>query len=110
MVFQKADGTVFRAATQIVAVPDNDGSPSATFLIIRPAPEPTQDRALEGGASRAIEDALDVITEGVAVYDRDDRLVLCNTAFRRSGSIRACTRTIISRRTQPIASTTRRVA
>ena len=39
-----------------------------------------------GRAERAealLRDAIDAVTEGFAIYDRDDRLVMCNEAYRR---------------------------
>jgi signal transduction histidine kinase len=47
-----------------------------------PARRPGPPRRAERGAAERLGDVIESLSEGLAVYDSDDRLVLCNSPFR----------------------------
>jgi signal transduction histidine kinase len=80
-VYRKANGDLFRASTQTIVVAAQDHGRSTRILVLREAPERAPvESPLD---RRAMDDALNVISEGVAVYDRNERLILFNTAYRK---------------------------
>lgn len=78
--YRKANGDLFRANTQTIVVPAQDAGLATKILVIRETPE--IDPGLGAFDRRAVDEALNVISEGVAVYDRNERLILFNTAYR----------------------------
>ncbi|KQS79124.1 hypothetical protein ASG25_11150 [Rhizobium sp. Leaf384] len=80
VLYRRADGASFSGMTRTVAVHgDAGGDPYVLRVIsIRHRPDVPE----IASSSRAVDTALDVIAEGIAIYDRDERLLLCNRAYR----------------------------
>ncbi len=79
---RRKNGDIFPAEV-ITAALYCDASDPVAFLFI--ARDISDRMALESKLSDAIttlEDALETISEGFALYDRDDRLVICNEKYR----------------------------
>jgi diguanylate cyclase (GGDEF)-like protein/PAS domain S-box-containing protein len=77
-----ADGSM--ASVEVVSAPlfDTDQNLSGLLFIAR---DQRERKALESKLSDialTLEDALDAITEGFAIYDKEDRLVICNNNYR----------------------------
>ena len=79
---RRKDGCIFTAEVVSAAL-YNSGSDHAGFLFI--ARDVTDRLALESKLNDVVttlEDALETISEGFALYDKDDRLVICNEKYR----------------------------
>jgi PAS domain S-box-containing protein len=77
--YRRGDGTTFSAMTRSVAVNDGSGTPVAMLHMLQCPTEQPDDLPRQ----RAIDSALEAISEGIAVYDPHERLILCNTAYRQ---------------------------
>ncbi|SER45005.1 PAS domain S-box protein [Rhizobium sp. NFR03] len=81
VLYKHANGTPFSGVTRTIAV-QNSGEPASAFLrIIRS--ERQGDGADVAPATRAVDTALDAIAEGIAIYDKNERLILFNRAYRQ---------------------------
>lgn len=79
---RRKDGCIFTAEVVSAAL-YNSGSDHAGFLFI--ARDVTDRLSLESKLNDVVttlEDALETISEGFALYDKDDRLVICNEKYR----------------------------
>ncbi|MCF3643238.1 PAS domain S-box protein, partial [Rhizobium sp. TRM95111] len=82
-LFRRRDGTTFTGQLRSTLVKDPDGAPAGFVGVIQ---DLTENLRLDEERRRAIErldTALETITEGFAIFDRDERLVLFNSAYRR---------------------------
>ncbi|TCM58975.1 PAS domain S-box-containing protein [Rhizobium sp. PP-F2F-G48] len=83
--YTRADGSRFAGRTRAIAVGGEAEAEGRLIRIISTAdrPElPDQELPDMASSSRAVDTALDVIAEGIAIYDKDERLLLCNRAYR----------------------------
>lgn len=81
VLYRHADGTRFIGMTRTIAVQEAGEAASAFIRIIRS--EHRRDSRDVMPATRAVDTALDVIAEGIAIYDKNERLILCNKAYRQ---------------------------
>ncbi len=81
VLYRRMDGTRFIGMTRIIAVPGAADTSETSIRIIRA--KPLRDAADDVPSPRAVDTALDVIAEGIAIYDKDERLILCNRAYRQ---------------------------
>ncbi|HJW25418.1 MAG TPA: PAS domain S-box protein [Rhodocyclaceae bacterium] len=78
----RKNGTLFMANTAITAVRDSTGRLRGFTVILR---DVTEQRLAEQAARKAnslLLEAVDSIAVGFSIYDPDDRLVICNQAYR----------------------------
>ncbi|TYC60614.1 diguanylate cyclase [Rhodobacterales bacterium] len=76
------DGTIAKVETVTAPLYDTQNNLSGLLVIIR---DTREKRALEEqltAVAVTLEEALDAISEGFALYDSDDRLVICNDNYR----------------------------
>ncbi len=78
--FRHDNGNIFEASAHVIALPDDAAGPSYALLL----------RSLLSGGSHGeqillgqrIAAALDTMTEGFAIFDREERLVLFNRSYK----------------------------
>jgi PAS domain S-box-containing protein len=89
--FRHDNGSTFDATAHVIAMPDEGGGPCYALLL----------RSLVSGGSHSeqillgqrIAAALDTMTEGFAIFDRDERLVMFNRSYKeRCGEARDAVR------------------
>ncbi|HLG88080.1 MAG TPA: PAS domain S-box protein [Alphaproteobacteria bacterium] len=81
---RRRDGTYVWVEASVTRIAELDGKPGRILTVIR---DITQRKRAEDAASRShalLQDALEAMQDAIAVYDMDDRLVLANTAMRKS--------------------------
>ncbi|HEY3919651.1 MAG TPA: PAS-domain containing protein [Stellaceae bacterium] len=61
---------------------DTDGTPLERLATYKDITDLAMSKAREHAAQALLRDAIESISEGFVIYDRDDRLVLCNEAYR----------------------------
>ncbi|PYE27259.1 PAS domain S-box-containing protein [Rhizobium sp. PP-CC-3A-592] len=81
VLYKRADGTRFTGMTRTITVPDAGDVPGTSIRIIRD--KHLRDATDDVPSIRTVDTALDVIAEGIAIYDKDERLILCNRAYRQ---------------------------
>ena len=79
---RRKDGSVFPAELTVSRLEATDGEAIGTVALIRDLSEVYKARAKRLRAEAILNTALDTIAEGFVVYDDQDRLVLCNDAYR----------------------------
>jgi PAS domain S-box-containing protein len=79
---RRKDGSVFPAELTVSRLETDDGEAIGTVALIRDLSEVYKARAKRLRAEAILNTALDTIAEGFVVYDDQDRLVLCNDAYR----------------------------
>lgn len=89
IVMRRKDGSIFDAEHTIAGVLDDAGCQTAFVSIIRDVSERKQaEQQLRESRAEAEElrnklvEAIESLTEGFALYDADDRLVICNSRYR----------------------------
>lgn len=87
--FRRKVGSVFSAELTISHICDDQGAPVGFVAMIRDLTDALAARAEKLGIERVLETALETISEGFAIYDPDDRLVLCNSAYKKIYAISA---------------------
>jgi len=83
VVFRRKDGSEFDGQIAVSLVDGEDGSPAAYVSVIQDMTPVRASQAERLKMENILSGALATIKEGFAVYDADDRLVLCNDAYRR---------------------------
>ncbi|HEY0835616.1 MAG TPA: MASE3 domain-containing protein [Azospirillum sp.] len=78
----RRDGGRFPALVTVTRLHDRDGLPIGYVAIASDLSELTSLRAQAAQASSRLLDAIDSISEGFVLFDRDDRIVLCNRRLR----------------------------
>lgn len=79
---QREGGQTFMSEVLSSPLYDSERCLCGHLLILRDITEQSTLEALAGHAANTLEDALEAITEGFALYDRHDRLVICNNNYR----------------------------
>ncbi|WP_417672206.1 diguanylate cyclase [Roseibium sp.] len=81
--FRRKNGSIFTC--EVVSTPLYDAmSEHVGFMIIgRDISDRLALEAMAEEASATLEEAIEAISEGFALYDKDDRLVICNQNYRR---------------------------
>lgn len=79
--YRRPDGSSFTGVTRTIPVLHQSGVAGAAIRIIRP--EHRSDATGDTPLMRAVVTALDVIDESIAIFDVDERLILCNRAYRQ---------------------------
>ncbi|MBT4487534.1 MAG: PAS domain S-box protein, partial [Rhodospirillaceae bacterium] len=79
MPFKRADGTLFRVVVDANLIMHQGREVSIASITDLTA---EQDRELDlTRANETMEDAIESLSEGFALYDRDDRMVACNSRY-----------------------------
>lgn len=79
---QRKDGTRFMANTVITAVRDDTGQLRGFTVIVRDVTEHRQAEQAAKKANALLLEAVESIAIGFSIFDPDDRLVICNQAYR----------------------------
>ncbi|MCO6408126.1 PAS domain S-box protein [Hoeflea alexandrii] len=79
---RRKDGSVFPAELTVSRLETADGEAIGSVALVRDLSEVYKARAKRLRAEAILNTALDAIAEGFVVYDDQDRLVLCNDAYR----------------------------
>lgn len=87
--FQRKDGSVFPAELTVSHIRADSGAPVGLVAMIRDLTEVLAAQAEQLGIERILKTALETISEGFVVYDSEDRLVLCNDAYKEIYAISA---------------------
>lgn len=77
--FRRANGSAFAAMTHVVAVAGVNGETGYALILRDLVDAGSQEQALSGSRICA---ALEAIPEGIAIFDRDEKLLVFNRAFR----------------------------
>lgn len=95
--FRRRDGSEFDGQIAVNVVDGDDGRPEAYVGIIQDMTPVRASQAERLKIENILTGALATIKEGFAVYDADDRLVLCNDAYREIYAISAPAMTVGAR-------------
>lgn len=87
--FRRKDGSMFPAELTVSHIQAESGAPVGLVAMIRDLTDVLAAQAEQLGIERILEAALESVSEGFVVYDQDDRLVLCNDAYRQIYSVSA---------------------
>lgn len=80
--YRRKTGGVFAGETLNATIRDAANRPVGFFAIIRDVTERIRTEQEAARAAWMLEDAVETISEGFALYDANDRLVLCNRRYR----------------------------
>ncbi|MCG8357913.1 MAG: PAS-domain containing protein [Kiloniellales bacterium] len=78
---RRRDGTTFWAAISARLI-DYKGEPAVVSSIVDLTEQKTREAELRQ-ARETLDDAIESLSEGLALYDSEDRLVLCNSQYKR---------------------------
>ena len=81
-VFRRKDGSAFEGQVAVNVILDDDGAPEGFVGIIQDLTAVRASQTERLRIEQILSGALASIKEGFAIYDADDRLVLCNDAYR----------------------------
>ncbi|KQY20964.1 PAS domain S-box protein [Rhizobium sp. Root483D2] len=84
--FSRRDGTVFEARLRVAPIIDADGVRRGSAAIIhdiRDLPANLEPHRAHRTAGDILETALQAIPEGFAIFDRDERIIIYNDAYRQ---------------------------
>ncbi|MBD1548380.1 PAS domain S-box protein [Roseibium aggregatum] len=79
---RRKNGCIFTAEVVSAALYDGASDPVGFLFIARDITDRLALEAMLNDAVATLEDALETISDGFAVYDKDDRLVICNEKYR----------------------------
>lgn len=83
MTFRGKNGETFKAEITLIPLAEQDeNNLSQLIIFFDPASRRILERKIEE-TSLLLNEAIEAISEGFALYDRDDELVLCNTNYKR---------------------------
>jgi diguanylate cyclase (GGDEF)-like protein/PAS domain S-box-containing protein len=79
---RRKNGNIFTAEVVTAALHNSSSDPVGFLFIARDITDRLALENMLNDAFATLEDALETISEGFALYDRDDRLVICNEKYR----------------------------
>jgi diguanylate cyclase (GGDEF)-like protein/PAS domain S-box-containing protein len=82
MLFRRKNGRTFTAEVVSTAIFDANSTHIGFVSIARDITDRLTLESMLSNAAATLEDALDTISEGFALYDEQDRLVVCNEKYR----------------------------
>lgn len=80
---RRKNGNIFTAEVVSAALHNAASDPLGFLFIARDISDRLALESMLNDAFATLEDALDTISEGFALYDKDDRLVICNEKYRQ---------------------------
>lgn len=81
--YRRRDGSVFPGETVGSTMRDATGGFAGSLAIVRDISARVQAERETAAARERLTDALEALHEGFSLWDRNDRLVLCNTPYRK---------------------------
>jgi len=81
--YRRRDGSVFAGETVSGTMRDASGGIAGAVAIVRDISARVHAEREAAATVERLTDALEALDEGFSLWDRDDRLVLCNTPYRR---------------------------
>lgn len=82
MLFRRKNGHTFTAEVVSTALYDSNSSHIGFLSIARDITDRLTLEKMLSDAAATLEDALDTISEGFALYDEQDRLIVCNEKYK----------------------------
>ncbi len=82
MQYRRKNGRVFTAEVVSAALYDSVSKHIGFLSIARDITDRLALETMLSDAASTLEDALDTISEGFALYDKEDRLIICNEKYR----------------------------
>lgn len=83
LLFRRKNGKTFNAEVVSTPIYDDGGTHIGFLSIARDITDRIALETLLKDASLTLEDAIEAISEGFALYDKNDRLVICNNKYRQ---------------------------